>query len=82
MRYKQKPLTVEAFRYEGNTDNFPKWAMVALSNRVLKYLGKELYVITLDGRTRVAVGDYIVKGAEHEIFPGNADKFERTYDEV
>lgn len=88
MKYRKKPIVIEAFQYIGNLYNVPQWATDAFEKRVLFYkYGEyedkdELYIETLEGIHHVSVGDYVIRGVAGELYPCKPDIFELTYEEV
>lgn len=85
MRYKKKPVIVEAFKYDGDLINsngepyVPKWMLE--SAHTFKGQG-DLYIKTLEGEMLVGVGDYVIRGIKGEIYPCKSDIFESTYELV
>lgn len=85
-RYKNKPVVVEAFQYDGDFINrdgdyyVPHWVAdeLASGNMYFKNAG-ELYIKTLEGEMYVSVDDYIIKDVQGEIYPCKPDVFEQTY---
>lgn len=94
MKYRKKPVVIEAFKYEGflksefGTSTLPEWALEAFANGILHYEHvayseiPELFVYTLEGKHLVRNGDYIIKGACGELYNCREDIFESTYEEV
>lgn len=92
MKYRKKPVIIEAFQYNGNLKNskgewyIPDWAMAAFENGTMYYdlcLGSiALFVNTLEGRYIISVGDYVIKGVQGELYPCKPDIFEATYEIV
>lgn len=94
MKYRKKPVVIEAFQYDGDLKDsngnyyVPEWAVKAFENRAMRYKGGisplhtpyELYIETLEGSMHVNVGDYIIHGVNGEIYPCKADIFEKTYE--
>ena len=94
MRYKKKPVEVEAVKFNGvgrkDCDTFsevPMWLSDALSgdDPVLywtpTYGSKvQLNVKTLEGNHVASPGDYIIRGVKGELYPCKPDVFEMTYD--
>lgn len=93
MKYRKKPVTVEAFRYDGDLMYSngqwycPDWAREAFQTGVIYYdspgCGEpptELYIDTLEGKHHVSVGDYIIQGVAGELYPCKHDIFEQTYE--
>ncbi|MCM1440924.1 MAG: hypothetical protein NC131_17245 [Roseburia sp.] len=81
MKYKKKPVTIEAFQYDGSVECFEPWAKKALENDVLFYneVG-ELNINTLEGVMLVHVSDYVIQGVKGEIYPCREDIFMQTYE--
>lgn len=91
MKYRKKPIEVEAFQYDGDlvgSDGkyyVPEWAAAAHEEGELTYGSVaggplcELFVETPEGKRHAAVGDYIIKGINGEIYPCKPDIFEKTY---
>ena len=94
MKYRKKPVVIEAFKYDGDLMNskgkyyVPEWAVEALKNKTLEIASYgdappcELYVNTLEGQMHVQVGDYVIQGIQGELYPCKADIFEQTYEEI
>lgn len=80
MKYRKKPVVVEAFRlgYEG----FPKWAEEALFDGTLRVEDDHVIVRTLEGVMTANMGTFIVKGVDDELYPCQADIFFQTYERV
>lgn len=88
MKYRKKPVVVEAFIWTGDQDQTedPEWMVEALKSGVAKFIDEgvehNLYVETGHGIVLVAVGDYIIRGVKGEIYPCKLDIFEQTYEIV
>lgn len=93
MKYRKRPVVIEAFMYDGDLmDKYgnyyvPLWAEEAYKNGTLFYGcgvgGDELFIeATPESVHRVGVGDYIVRSATGKIYPCKPDIFEQTYEEV
>ena len=90
MRYRKKPVEVEAFRL--GIDYIPDWFMdkVTTNDIVLhgKSSGFEHYndtnadIKTLEGIMHANYGDFIIRGVNGEIYPCKPDIFNKTYEEV
>ena len=93
MRYRKKPVVVEAFQVteetrESNVD-WPQWMHEAWNKKVSEVGSlagyadsSDLQVLTLEGRMNVSLGDYIIQGVEGELYPCKPDIFEKTYELV
>lgn len=91
MKYRKKPVVVEAFQYDGDITNInaPEWAIEAINNRTMFYDSEdgdsppcELFIKTLEGVHHVSVGDFIIQGVHGELSPCKPDIFEKTYEKV
>jgi hypothetical protein len=91
MKYRKKPVVIEAFKLERRQLNWCEWAYTALTNNTIishncgKFhrIDEETYLIikTLEGDMKANLGDYIIKGVKGEIYPCKPDIFEMTYEE-
>lgn len=93
MKYRKKPIVIEAFMYDGDlkecNGNYyvPDWAVKALEDGIM-FFGSldsesppcELYINTLEGLHHAGVGDYIIQGVNGELYPCKPDIFEKTYE--
>lgn len=93
MKYKKKPVIIEAFQYDGDLKDsngmyyVPDWAIRAISEGVMYYAPlkknpSELFIKTLEGTHHCSVGDYIIQGVNGELYPCKPDIFEKTYEVV
>lgn len=88
MKYRKKPVIIEAFKYEGYLigciPQAPPWAIQAWREGTLYYSkdGEKLFVKTLEGDHLVTIGDYIIKGVKDELYACKPDIFEMTYEKV
>ena len=84
MKYRKKPVIIEAFRFA--VDVIPDWFMDEVSKNNIVLYGEEyktLYyckIKTLEGTMRGDAGDYIIKGVNGEIYPCKPDIFNKTYE--
>jgi hypothetical protein len=84
MRYKKKPVVIEAMQFNGSLDNaelINKWS----SHKVkIDPIGDEikLSVPTLEGNMTASTGDYIIRGVKGEYYPCKPDIFDVTYDKA
>jgi hypothetical protein len=85
MRYRKKPIVIEAVQFDGS--NGSKNALMKLMDTnfiaSVKIEGVEQFTIeTLEGNMTATEGDYIIKGVKGEIYPCKPDIFEMTYEKV
>lgn len=91
MKYRKKPVEIEAFRYDGDfidkDGNYyiPGWGIEAFENNIIKYNSYDngkLAIETLEGTMIADMGDYIIKGVNGELYPCKTDIFRKTYELV
>lgn len=82
MRYKKKPIVIEAFKVG---DEPPQWFKDEINKpkqekqmRSIAYGTVEIK--TLEGVMTANFGDYIIKGIKGEFYPCKPDIFEATYE--
>ena len=74
MKYKQKPIEVEVFRF--GYDPIPDWFKIAEDTVLgIKYLG----VKCSGGLLKAHKGDYVIKDSEGFIYPCSAAAFEVVF---
>lgn len=80
MKYRKKPVVVEAVQWTGKNqteiDKFCGMNVVWSENK------KMFLVLTLEGTMLASIGDYIIKGVNGEFYPCKPDIFEKTYEKV
>lgn len=79
MRFRKKPVIVEAIQYDGSKENIA--AILRLGNSIMLY-SDYLVIKTLEGNHRADKGDWIIKGVKGELYPCKPDIFEQTYEPV
>jgi len=82
MKYKKKPVVIEAVQYNGFVDEPILKEWFYSSDRELFLDGDELFVKTLEGKMKVSLGDFIIKGIKGELYPCKPDIFKETYEKV
>jgi hypothetical protein len=83
MKYRKKPVVIEAIKWEGN--NLPEIILFMQGNTPI--LGtpnypKSLVINTLEGAHYADVNDWIIKGIKGEFYPCKPDIFKKTYEKV
>lgn len=82
MRYRKKPIVIEAVRYMLD-DSLPDWFMDRVtSNDILLNRDGSLFIKTLEGTMYADFGDYIILGVNGEVYPCKPEIFEKTYEVV
>ena len=90
MKYRKKPVEVEAIQWTGNTSEVKKFCGIKCSysvNDSAWQVGKgvpqeELIIHTLEGDMKASRNDYIIKGVNGEFYPCKPDIFLKTYEMV
>ena len=86
MRYRKKPVEIEAWQFLGTLDNAPSW--VKDSDAVhFEYVENDpdssfLIIETLEGNHKATIQDFIIQGVRGELYPCKPDIFVATYDAV
>lgn len=88
MRYRKRPVVIDAIKWDGN--NLRQIiAFTGLHESVKSWTWEEyaalvasdgLKIFTLEGAMRASVGDFIIKGVNGEFYPCKPDIFEKTYE--
>lgn len=81
MKYRKKPVVVDAVRWDGNLTTVEPLLIGSTTPDVSQDLSDPaLLISTLEGTMRAEVGDYIVRGVKGELYPCRADIFEATHE--
>ena len=77
MRFRKKPVTIEAIQWTGtNLDEIDKF-MSGVHWSVPEH---DPVIPTLEGDMKVSLNDWIIKGVKGEFYPCKPDIFEATYE--
>jgi hypothetical protein len=82
MKYRKKPVVIEAYMFAGGKQEpgFPAgWITCQYS---ISDDGEFLSIQTLEGIMKADKGDFIIKGVNGEFYPCKPDIFEKTYEAV
>lgn len=81
MKYRKKPVTINAVRIHPDT---PQEEMVKFFNETgcpFEFTGDhEMTIHTLEGDMHLSKGDWIIQGVQGEFYPCKPDIFEATYE--
>lgn len=83
MKYRQKPVIIEAIKYVGGTafdEEIPKWLRDAYENHTVYWENNELCIRVSKYVHHVSDGDYVIRDAQGVIYPCKPDIFEQTYE--
>lgn len=79
--FRKLPVVVEAIQWNGPLLPVePAWAVEAAEYGVIKLSAGVVAISTLNGILTAEPGDWIVRGAEGEIYPVKGDIFAATYE--
>jgi hypothetical protein len=90
MKYRKKPVVIEARVWNGNFEELLNWAQEINYNNAsedLRFrshypLDRQLVIKTLEGPITAAMGDYIICGIKGEFYPCKPDIFKQSYEEA
>ena len=86
MKYRKKPVVIEAIKFtRNNFEEVKKFTEgKAIGFRTERHIGGKCYceIATLEGFITATEGDYIIKGVKGEFYPCKPDIFEQTYEKV
>lgn len=91
MKYRKKPVEVEAIQWTGlNLEEVKAFVGESLIYDIIDtawQVGKgapnvNMKIKTLEGDVRADKGDFIIKGVNGEFYPCKPDIFEKTYEAV
>ncbi|EAE0718366.1 hypothetical protein Q876_08960 [Listeria monocytogenes] len=78
MKYRKKPVVIEAFKF--GHEPSPDWFGAVITADEDGPLFADIQ--TLEGTMRAERGDYVIKGVQGELYPCNPDIFEQTYEKA
>ena len=87
MKYRKKPVVIEAFR--PFIDESPDWWADAIDAGNVRQWERDTktgaivaQIYTLEGQMDVIHGDWVIQGVQGELYPCKPDIFEATYEEA
>lgn len=82
MKFRRKPLVIEAIQYLGD-ENFNLVRLFIGNSWPIHRLGDQVLGIqTLEGMMKATPGDWIIKGVKGEFHPCKPDIFAMTHEPV
>lgn len=79
MKYRKKPVVVEAIKYNGkNMDEVQ--LKLGIPELQQEFTSDNIIIPTLEGDMTAKPGDFIIKGINGEFYPCKPDIFEATYE--
>lgn len=80
MKYRKKPVVVEAVHWNGN--NYKEVIGFAENNKIWFDALGNIWISTLEGDMIAKKWDYIIKGVQGELYPCKPDIFAETYEKT
>lgn len=88
MKYRKKPVVIEAIQFK-DLDDYMKicnWIdgsdSTLSASETVEFRTPIMLINTLEGTMAANPGDYIIKGVQGEFYPCKPDIFETTYEVV
>lgn len=89
MKYRKKPVVIEAKKFETNNEPDSKnmndlvlWMNQGSNNCIAWHNGTDIYINTLEGTHKANCGDWIIKGIKGEFYPIKENIFLESYEKV
>ena len=79
MKFRKKPVVIEAFRW--NIDEVPQWWYGYKGISVNTHTGSA-FIPTLEGEHEAKIGDFIIQGVKGKLYLCKPDIFDMTYEKV
>ena len=83
MRFRKKPVVIDAMQFIDNGDDVVKWAKSLGADALCWCTSATKTAIgirTLEGEMRASSGDWIIRGVKGEFYPCKPDIFDATYE--
>ena len=78
MKYRKRPVVIEAVQYLGTGDSFEE--IDEFVDGCLYVEDDKPFIKTLEGNMFISVNDYVIKGIQGEFYPCKPEIFESTYE--
>lgn len=81
MKFRKKPVVIEAWQNVDGPRRMPRWLDDAWRQAKIQFGGGGvIHIYTLEGVMRAELGDWIIRGVQGELYPCKPDIFEQTYE--
>jgi hypothetical protein len=82
MKFRKKPIVIEAFKWTGSPDQTedPEWIIKEIKKGNVYFNKNTMMIKTLEGTMITNAGDWVIQGVKGEIYPCKPDIFEETYE--
>lgn len=81
MRFRKKPVVIEAVQFTGKNQR-EILAFMGGHTMEAEFLSDDIVIKTLEGDLRASPGDWVIRGVKGEHYPCKPDIFEATYERV
>lgn len=85
MKFRKKPVVIEAWHFAEPLAKHPSWLSDALTAGTVWWQGGDdphYTIATYEGDMRAVPGDWIIKGVAGELYPCKPSIFAATYEPV
>lgn len=83
MKYRKKPVVIEAMQWTGdNINDIWEWVGAGAIYGPTEANPDWLRIITMEGEMRADLYDWIIRGVKGELYPCKPDIFDATYEPV
>jgi len=80
MKYRKRPLVVDAVQYGPDTAPTPEIMALLAGDADVRFTDDGIIIPTLEGEMLVSVGDYLIRGTAGELYPCKSDIFDAVYE--
>lgn len=80
MKFRKKPIVIEAVQYDGTPAGFERVCAFAPGVYFEADYDSKLKLMTSEGGALASIGDWIIRGVKGELYPCKPDIFEATYE--
>ena len=80
MKYRKKPVVIEALQYGPYTAPTAEMIGFLADAGAVRVTNLGIVIPTLEGEHLASVGDYIIRGVKGEFYPCKPDIFALTYE--
>lgn len=84
-KFTKKPVEIEARQLIDdlrNHNEIANWINASGGHAEVPFADPCIFIVTLEGRMRADIGDWVIRGVQGEFYPCKPDIFEATYDAV
>ena len=82
MKYRKKPIVIEAIQWDGDMTEEIKTFLGSSRDYRIPIINDVLKIFTYEGIMDCSLNDYIIKGIQGECYPCKPDVFKETYDKA